>query len=115
MATWYTTDNETRLVDAWEDAPIENLEVLGFILTTARGQVIAYAPAPGDTDDYDLAPPDNLVLAQLQQSVNLWNAGRVTGSGDIGVDTYTFTPRPLDKTIRQIIRPYRGHQESYAL
>lgn len=46
---WYSVDDEgaiQRLVAAWEDAPIENLETLDFLLTTAREQVIAYAPTP---------------------------------------------------------------------
>jgi hypothetical protein len=29
----------------------------------------------------------------------------VSSDGDTGMDSYTFTPRPLDKTIRAIIRP----------
>jgi hypothetical protein len=40
--------------------------------------------------------------------VNLWNAGSVSPSGDIGPESYSFTPRPLDKTIRGIIRPTTG-------
>ena len=52
--------------------------------------------------------PVNLVYAQLQQAKNLWNAGRVSGGGDVGVEQYTYTPRPLDKTIKGIIRPAHG-------
>lgn len=105
---WYTVTDETaqdRLLAAWEDAPIENLEVLGMILSTAQRQVIAYAPAL-DPDDPDAAYPDDYAYAQLQQAINLWNAGRTAGTeGTLGGDTFTFTPRPLDRTIRQIIRP----------
>jgi hypothetical protein len=136
MPTWYTTADEGRILDAWPDAPIENLEVLGFILDTARMQVLDYAPALapatqvaellttlGAADKLDAVlavlelpaapePPFNLVLAQLQQAINLWNAGRVSSSGDAGVDGYTFTPRPLDKTIKQIIRPVSGYSHA---
>ena len=38
---WYTvadTPAQERLVAAWEDTPIENLEVLGMILSTAQRQ-----------------------------------------------------------------------------
>lgn len=212
-STWYTTTPQAavdRLLAAWPDAPIENLETLGFILSTARDQVLAYAPTPpagnpapytlnvggvtwtfdreGDivhltapptpqadtvplpegvrpgaiyydplvggavvptsviaasilevytavrsssvvvfapdsvtrelwyqTDDpdnrpdapadWDTAPPSRYVYAQLRQAENLWNAGRVQVSGDLGDGQYVFTPRPLDKTIQQIIRP----------
>lgn len=109
-STWYTAtegdpDAIERLVAAWADAPIENLETLSFILSTARDQVLAVAPEPGVTDDWGEHPLDRYVYAQLQQAVNLWNAGRVQSSGDLGDGQYVFTPRPLDKTIQQIIRP----------
>lgn len=50
---WYdaTEEGQERLLAAWEDAPIEDLESLGLILTTAKDQVIAYAPAlPAEGD-----------------------------------------------------------------
>ena len=111
MATWYsvaTPEEQTRLAAAWQDAPIENVELCSSLLEVARGQVVAYAPAPGEDDDLDNSPPTNYVLAQLQQATNLWNAGRVSSSGEVGTDTFSFTPRPLDKTIRTIIRPIDG-------
>lgn len=114
MPEWYGIEPDgggeqtTRLLAAWPDAPTLNVEVCGYLLDVARDQVIEYAPAavlaPGE-DGQPVEIPTNLVLAQLRQAENLWNAGRVSGSGDMGVDTFTFTPRPLDKTIRQIIRP----------
>lgn len=119
MAEWYSvadSDAQERLLLAWPDAPLANLEVCGLILGTAREQVIAYAPEP-PADDVTVVDgiitsatvtPDRYVLAQLRQAENLWNAGRVNSSGDVGVDTFTFTPRPLDKTVRQIIRPVDG-------
>lgn len=119
MAEWYTTaspDEQERLLAAWQDAPIENLEVLEALLDTAREQVLAYAPEPPAdaltvVDGYVVpgAPiPSRYVLAQLQQATNLWNAGRVTSSGEIGGEGFTFTPRPMDRTIKQIIRPPDG-------
>lgn len=105
---WFTAGDEERLVAAWADAPIENAETLGYLLSTARDQVIEYAPAPSAEEDWDEAPPDRFVYAQLQQAINLWNAGRVTETGDLGDGGFSFTPRPLDKTIRQIIRPVDG-------
>lgn len=115
MSTWYSVDDEDaqdRVAAAWHDAPLENLEVCGMILTVAQQQVLAYAPAPAaDADPAD--PPINYVYAQLQQAVNLWNAGRVSSDGDLGDGGYTFTPRPLDKTIRSIIRPIDGKPDVY--
>lgn len=52
--------------------------------------------------------PSNLRYAQLQQAQTLWNAGRTDGDGNAGTDGYSFVPRPLDKTIRSIIRPTSG-------
>lgn len=119
MADWYTAtpDGAERLVGAWPEAPIENEELCSSILEVAKGQVIAYAPEPptptGEwVDGYYVTvtpeTPSRYVYAQLQQAINLWNAGRVSSSGDVGDGGFTFTPRPLDKTIRQIIRPVDG-------
>lgn len=138
MAKWFTFDTEDapaleRLMLAWRDAPVENPEVCGMLLDVAREQVIAYAPAPGTaaasvaavlerfglehhlTDVLavleleDLTdPPTRYVFAQLRQAANLWEAGRVSSSGEVGAEGFMFTPRPLDKTIRSIIRPIDG-------
>lgn len=124
MATWYsvkTSDETQRLVAAWEDAPVENEELCTSLLEVARGQVLAYAPEPPGTGitslggyittttaDWDNDPPINLVLAQLQQAKNLWNAGQASPDGSVGAEGFSFTPRPLDKVIRNIIRPIDG-------
>ncbi|WP_248242981.1 hypothetical protein [Microbacterium kunmingense] len=63
------------------------------------GQVLTTAPE---------VVPSNYVYAQLQQARNLWNAGRADESGNVGTEGFSFTPRPLDKTIRSIIRPTSG-------
>jgi len=48
------------------------------------------------------------VFAQLGQAKTLYNAGSVNSAGEVGMDGFTFTPRPLDKVIRSIIRPTEG-------
>lgn len=115
MVTWYSApvdDHEAqeRLVAAWPDAPISNLEVCALLLSTARDQVTDYAPAPAPVPSGEPVPdpPDRYVLAQLQQARNLWNSGRTTGEGEVGADGFVFRPYPLDKTIKQIIRPVDG-------
>lgn len=132
MTTWYSVSDQERLLGAWADAPIEDEETCGFLVDTARIQVLSYAsesdtiggalelvfasfgiseqlPAVLELLDLDVTePPFNYVYAQLRQAQNLWNAGRVSGAGDVGVDQYTYTPRPLDKTIKSIIRPAHG-------
>lgn len=111
MAEWYSVETEEdqgRLVAAWPDAPIENLETLGYMLGTAQEQVIACAPAPAEGDDWDAAPRDSFVLAQLQVTKKVWNADNAangTGGDSIGAEGYTFTPYQRDRLIRDIIRP----------
>jgi hypothetical protein len=111
MTNWYsvdTTDDQARLLAAWTDAPVENSELAGMLLDVAKEQVLAFAPEPDDDADPDAPPPARYVYAQLQQAQNLWNAGRSSQDGDVGGDGYSFTPRPLDKTIRALIRPTSG-------
>lgn len=118
---------------AWPEAPVNRPEVLTMLFEVAREQVIAYAPAPGTAEsavaavlerfglehklvdvlavlelDALTAPPQRYVYAQLQQAVTLWNAGRTAPDGTVGDGAFVFTPRPLDKTIRGIIRPMDG-------
>lgn len=118
MTDWYTSatpDETDRLVAAWSDAPVENVELCGFLLDVAREQVITFAGPypglePGDESHqaWELSPAPRLVYAQLMQAQNLWNAGRGNSNGEVGSDGYSFQPRPLDKTVRSIIRPTSG-------
>ncbi|MGW9345957.1 hypothetical protein ACWGR3_30920 [Streptomyces albidoflavus] len=120
MAEWFVYDKDNaseleRLTEAWPEAPIETPEVCGMILDVAREQVIAYAPAPGELTVIDgvVRPlsesvPARYVYAQLQQAKNLWKASEANGNGEIGAEGFSFTPRPLDKVVRQIIRPVSG-------
>lgn len=121
---WYSaaegdTDAQERIVTAWIDAPTSNLEVLGMLLGVARDQVWAFAPESEDDDSEPVEVPDDddpdvparLVMAQLRQAQALWDAGRVDSQGAVGIDEYRYTPRPLDKSIRGIIRPTKGRPE----
>lgn len=113
MATWYSIEDaaaEARLLEAWRDAPIENREVCGMLLEVAQEQVIAYAPAPAPLVEGEPVPdpPSRYVYAQLQQAKNLLSAGTVSSGGDLGEGEFVYSPRPLDKVIRNIIRPVDG-------
>jgi hypothetical protein len=113
-STWLTCDTaeaQERLTGLWEDAPIENLELTGMLLDVAQEQVLTFAPTPPEGADWTNTPPARLVLAQLQQAINLWNAGRATP--EVGPEGFSFTPRPLDKTIRTIIRPQDGKPDAF--
>lgn len=52
--------------------------------------------------------PSRYAYAQLQQAKTLWGAGMADENANVGSEGYSFTPRPLDKTIRTIIRPTSG-------
>lgn len=115
-STWFAVTNtdtpdaaedarRERVLGAWSTAPFANLEVLSLILTVAREDVIEFAPAPGEEDDWDTAPKERYVLAQLEQAKTLWDAGSTDGGGEIGEGQFTFTPRPLDARIKRMIRP----------
>lgn len=138
MTDWFTFDPDdeasvARLIDAWPEAPVDRVEVCDMLLEVAREQVIAYAPDPSTAEaavaavlerfgmqdklaavlavlatDPITDPPRRYVYAQLQQSAVLWNAGRTAPDGTVGDGAFMFTPRPLDKTIRSIIRPADG-------
>ena len=106
-ASWYsldTPDETDRLVAAWSGAPVENAELCGMLLEVAKEQVLAFAPELTVGDPL----PVRWVYAQLMQAENLYNAGRAQSDGDAGTEGYSFIPRPLDKTVRSIIRPTSG-------
>lgn len=114
-STWFTVteEDQTRLLAAWSDAPTENIETCSFILTVARDRVWEWAPESTDDDGEPVEVPttdvpDRLVLAQLAEARNIWAAGSVTQSGDMGDGSFSYTPRPMDKTIRGMIRPAKG-------
>lgn len=136
MSAWYTAidaEAQGRVLRGWPGAPIEDEETLAFVLDTAKLQVLTYAPEPvtlvaqleailhqhglsarlGEVAELlnidETDPPFNYVFAQLQQAKNLWAAGRADENGDIGTEGYSFVPRPLDKTIKNIIRPVGGN------
>ena len=55
MADWYSSDSagaQQRVRGAWSDAPVQNAELLGFLLNTARTQVIEFGE-----ESIPLAPP----------------------------------------------------------
>lgn len=138
MAGWLAgaISAEGDILDFWKDAPVESLPLLRMLLDVARQQVVAFAPE-GEPEEQvselltclgygedvianvlavlelepPADPPQRYVYAQVQQAKNLFNAGRVANDGSTGAEGFTFTPRPLDKTIRAIIRPQSGGRD----
>lgn len=111
MAHWHTTSS-VRAEDAhgrvlWLDAESIHDETLAAILHVAMTQVNAYAPLayPDASDDV----PETFRYAQLQQAINLYNAGRVDANGGVGDGgDFVMRPHPLDWHIKAIIRPKVG-------
>ena len=100
--TWY--DEESALED-WPDAySIDDTGTLTVYLEVAKSQVLAYAPALTE----DALIPEAYAVAQLMQARNIWNASKVSPSGDIGEGSYAVTPHPLDWMVKQLLRPRRG-------
>jgi hypothetical protein len=76
---------------------------LYVLLSTARGEVAAYAPALGTQ-----RPPLNYREAQLLHARNRNAAARIDpATGDSGVDGYAVGPFPLDWAVKQLLRPAR--------
>lgn len=97
IGVWY---NESTIEDVWPEAPM-NDEVRGLIVATAQNDVVEFAPELPE----DATIPANYRLAQLMQARNLWNAGRTDSDGGVGDGEFVFRPFPLDRQIRQILRP----------
>lgn len=97
---WHTHDSARA---QWSDAPADD-RTLYELLHVARHAVVEYAPALAEGE----AIPLNYVNAQLMQARNVWNSSRVDSSGELGDDTFTSKPFPLDWEVKQILRPKRG-------
>ena len=56
-----------------------------------------------------VAVPLTYRMAQITQAKNVYNGSLVdAGTGDIGNDTFTIRPFPLDWQVKQMVRPRRG-------
>ena len=91
--------------DQWVDARTMEDALLYELLELSKVQILEYAPALAD----GVAVPLQYRLAQIVQAKNVYNSSLVdAGSGDIGNDTFTLRPFPLDWQVKQMLRPRRG-------
>jgi hypothetical protein len=89
----------------WIDSRTIDDDVLYEILQVAKTQVLDYAPALAAA----AAVPTHYRMAQISQARNIYNGSIVDATnGDIGSDTFTIRPFPLDWQIKQLLRPRRG-------
>ena len=99
---WHTLDTAR---DQWVDAPYQDA-ILANLLEIAKEACLAFAPFT--VSETILEAPARYRVAQLMQARNIWNASKVSPSGDLGDGTYVITPKPLDWMIKQVLRPKRA-------
>jgi hypothetical protein len=106
---WHTLG--TARADWTSATKVGNDVVLYKLLTTARDQVINFAPALGFQSDgvTPVLPPQNYVDAQLMQARNNLNAQQATRQysedGDANAPIPSF---PLDWAVKHLLRPQSG-------
>lgn len=92
MTRWYSAEGggAQRVLAAWKDAPVTNLELLGMLLEVAQDQVMEYAPAEYQIPQTsDLVEPEGIVdgggvsvpLATILDGGSAANSGPVIEGG----------------------------------
>lgn len=101
MTTWATPTDARNL---WQGAPLDD-DLLTEWLAGAQTSCEAYAPALLDADPV----PPNYTQAVVLQARAVYEAanrdGDVIGFEPTG---YAIRVRPLDGTVKQLLRPRRG-------
>lgn len=102
---WYTLDLARH---DWADAPDptdfddDGDIVLWTLLQGAIVDVTTYAP----TLAADAPPPLRYRQAQLMHARNVWNVDKGDAATvDMGLGPFVYRPRPLDRSIMQLLRP----------
>jgi hypothetical protein len=100
MPGWLTVPD---LPDLWPQAESIETPILWMLVDAAREQCIAYAAPTEEGADV----PESWRLAHLMQVQSLWQSAK-SGPGDtIGPDGLTITVYPMDRTVRNLLRPRR--------
>jgi hypothetical protein len=104
MAAFHDSDS---IVAEWPEAASIVSAQLQDLLDVAAEQCITYAPLAEGENVADV--PDRYRLAQKLQAQALFRASQVQGDQDTeGMQGYTVTVRPMDWTVRNLLRPARG-------
>lgn len=92
------------VVTLWPEAEGIDETLLDILVDAALVQCESYAPDLAE----GAAVPANWRLAQLMQVQALWNSSK-SGPGDqIGPEGFTVTTYPMDRTVKNLLRPKRG-------
>ncbi len=98
--TWLTLD---EVKERWEEAEGLDGPILLQLVDSAREQCIEYAPVLSEGEPV----PENWRLAHLMQVQGLWRSAQ-SGPGDqVGAD-FTITVYPMDRTVKNLLRPRRA-------
>lgn len=103
MVTWLTAE-ECRAEPYWPECdldPGDSETALTTLLTSARTQCEAFAPALADDADV----PETYRLAQAMQARALWRSGAAGASDHLGGDGLGITVFPMDWTVKALLRP----------
>ena len=91
--------------ESWIDSRAIEDAVLYDLLQIAKHQILEYAPAIEEGAAIHIS----YKMGQKLQARNIYNAALVdSGNGDIGNETFTIRPFPLDWQVKQLVRPRRG-------
>lgn len=95
---WLTAE---ELPDLWPQAESIEAPILALLVDSAREQCIAYAaPLEEGTD-----VPASWRLAHMMQVQSLWQSAKAGPGDTIGPDGLTITVYPMDRTVRNLLRP----------
>lgn len=102
LTTWLAgSEEELELISQiWPAAYDLDANALTLLLTAARVQCEAYAPAADPI-------PDNYRLAQIYQARALARAGIAGTDGDLMAGTEVITAFPMDWSVKRLLNPER--------
>ncbi|PRY70201.1 hypothetical protein B0I08_101329 [Glaciihabitans tibetensis] len=98
---WHTLDSARS---QWIDAPDPD-DVLFILLESAKTQCLAFAPNLEAAAQW---VPAHYKQAQLMQARALWQSTKANASDSINAEGFTVTVFPMDRTVKNLLRPKRG-------
>jgi len=97
VSEWQTLDSARA---AWLDAPDDDFALFA-LLQNARTAILKYGTTLTDPAEVRAGRRQ----AQLMQARAVWNATKSNDQGEVGPEGYAIRVYPLDKNIRQLLRP----------
>lgn len=98
---WLTSTDVQTL---WPEAEGLDSDLLELLIEAAREQCVQYAPALVEGATVSA----NWRMAHLMQIQALWNSVKAGPGDQIGAEGFTITTYPMDRTVKNLLRPKRG-------